>query len=194
MDKMDDTAAVMTSDHGFFLGEWRFYDKRLMHEPSIRVPMMIRYPRLIKAGSSTGKMALNLDLPPTVLELAGVKVPEWMQGRSLVPFLKGQAPADWRKDWLYEYYEYPAFEQIYPNRGIRTERYKLIHYYLEPEEFELYDLEEDPHELHNLYGQPRYAQLVKDLRVRIAEMRRETGDRFHYETPTGQKVESKRTS
>jgi arylsulfatase A-like enzyme len=188
MGKMDDTAILLSADHGFFLGEWRFYDKRLMHEPSIRVPMMMRYPRLIKAGLTTNKMALNLDLPPTVLELAGLKVPEWMQGHSLMPFLKGTEPATWRKDWLYEYYEYPGYEQIYPSRGIRTDRYKLIHYYLEPEEFELYDLQEDPHEVNNLYGQPRYARLVQELRARIDEIRKETGDRFVYETPTGQKV------
>jgi arylsulfatase A-like enzyme len=194
MGKMDSTAAIMISDHGFFLGEWRFYDKRLMHEPSIRVPMMLRYPRLIKPGLAPPQMALDLDLPPTVLELAGLKVPEWMQGQSLVPFLKGSEPAAWRKDWLYEYYEYPGFEQIYPHRGIRTERYKLIHYYLAPEEFELYDLQEDRHELHNLYGQPRYAQLVKELRARIEELRQQTGDRFNYETPTGQKIGQKAPS
>jgi arylsulfatase A-like enzyme len=187
--KLEDTAIFLSSDHGFFLGEWRLYDKRFMHEPSIRVPLMIRYPRLIKPGTQTEKMALNLDIAPTILEVAGLKIPEWMQGRSLVPFFKGSEPATWRKDWLYEYYEYPEnWIRVLPNRGIRTERYKLIHYYLEPEAFELYDLQEDPGELHNLYGKPENAQLVARLRHRIDELRRETGDEYIYETPAGEQA------
>jgi len=185
---LDDTAIVLSSDHGFFLGEWCFWDKRFMHEPSIRVPLMIRYPRLIKPGTVVDRMALNLDIAPTILEIAGLKVPEWMQGGSLVPFFKGPGPATWRKDWLYEYYEYPGWMQVRPNRGVRTERYKLIHYYLQPEEFELYDLEKDPGELHNLYGTPGTAEVVAQLRQRIEELRKETGDQYHYETPSGERV------
>jgi arylsulfatase A-like enzyme len=180
---LDDTAIILSSDHGFFLGEWRFYDKRFMHEPSIRVPLSIRYPRLLQTGVARDEMALNIDLPPTILELAGIKPPEWFQGRSLVPFMKGAAPSDWRKDWLYEYFEYPGAEQVKPHRGVRTERYKLIHYFLAPQEFELYDLHEDPGELHNLYGDPRYAKLTKDLMDRIEQLRKETGDEYQYEMP-----------
>ncbi|TAM83213.1 MAG: DUF4976 domain-containing protein [Acidobacteria bacterium] len=184
--KLDDTAVILSSDHGFFLGEWRFYDKRFMHEPSIRVPLSIRYPRLLKSGIVRDEMALNIDIPPTILELAGIKEPnwkDWVQGRSLVPFMKGTPPTDWRKDWLYEYYEYPADEQVRPHRGVRTERYKLIHYFLPPQEFELYDLQEDPGELHNLYGDPRYAKLAADLRNRIDQLRKETGDEYEYQMP-----------
>ena len=179
---LDDTAVLLSSDHGFFLGEWRFYDKRFMHEPSIRVPLMVRYPPLVKAGATCDEMALNVDFAPTMLELAGVPVPAAMQGRSLVPLLKGRHPSDWRKDWLYEYFEYPEFEHVRPHRGVRTERYKLIHYhklpqYPElPEEFELYDLKNDPGELHNLYGQPGYEALTQELLKRIEELRKETGD------------------
>ena len=126
--KLDDTVIILTSDHGYFLGEWRFYDKRFMHEPSIRVPLLVRYPKLIKAGSVEDKMVLSLDLAPTVLELAGIGVPKDMQGKSLVPLLQGEEPAAWRKDWLYEYYEYPEDNMVKPHRGLRTERYKLIHY------------------------------------------------------------------
>ena len=86
----------------------------------------------------------------------------------------------WRKDWLYEYYEYPGFEMVKPNRGIRTERYKLIHYFVPPEEFELYDLDIDPLEEHNLYGDPKYAELTKTLRARMEELRKETGDHYVY--------------
>lgn len=180
--KLDDTAIILTSDHGFFLGEWGMYDKRLMHEPSIRVPFMVRYPKLVKAGTSCDQMILNVDIAPTILELAGVRAPDSLHGRSLVPLLTGENPDDWRKDWLYEYYEYPQWEHVRPHRGVRTERYKLIHYYKlsefpdEPEEFELYDLQKDPGELNNLYGQPGYALLTQQLLNRIDELRKETGD------------------
>lgn len=180
--KLDSSVVFVTSDHGFFLGEWRMYDKRFMHEPSIRVPLLVRYPSLIKAGSTSKEMALNVDIAPTLLELAGARVPSPMHGRSLVPILKGESPSDWRKDWLYEYFEYPQWERVRPHRGVRTERYKLIHYHKleafpdEPEEFELYDLEKDPGELHNLYGKPGYATLTQQLLNRITELRKETGD------------------
>jgi arylsulfatase A-like enzyme len=174
--KLDETVILLSSDHGFFLGEWRFYDKRFMHEPSIRVPLMVRYPRIVRAGLACEETALNLDLAPTILDLAGLTVPQRMQGQSLMPFLKGLQPTTWRKDWLYEYYEYPVDNRVKPHRGVRTERYKLIHYYQAPEEFELYDLQDDPGELHNLYGDPRHAELIRILRARIDELRKETGD------------------
>lgn len=180
--QLENTVVIVTSDHGFFLGEWRFYDKRFMHEPSIRVPFMVRYPGMIKAGSVSEQAALNVDIAPTLLELAGIKPPAKMHGRSLVPLLKGERPEDWRKDWLYEYYEYPQAERVRPHRGVRTERHKLIHYhklpkYPElPEEFELYDLQKDPGELNNLHGQPGYASLTEQLMKRISELRKETGD------------------
>ncbi|MGA3267339.1 MAG: sulfatase [Verrucomicrobiota bacterium] len=180
--QLDETAIVLSSDHGFFLGEWRMYDKRFMHEPSIRVPLMVRYPKMVKARSVCEQMALNLDLAPTLLELAGIPVPATMQGRSLVSCLKGEKTEDWRKDWLYEYFEYPELEHVRPHRGIRTDRYKLIHYhkladYPElPEEFELYDLQKDPGERHNLHGQAGYTTLTQQLLDRMAELRKETGD------------------
>ena len=180
MGRLDDTAIIFSSDHGFFLGEWGKYDKRFMHEPSIRVPMLVRYPRMIRAGSTAEAMVLNLDVAPTFLELAGVAVPARMQGRSLVPFFKGQEPPAWRKDWLYEYYEYPGDHDVRKHRGVRSERYKLIHYYEAPEEFELYDLKEDPGELRNLHADPAYASLERDLRQRLAELRDQTDDRYVY--------------
>jgi arylsulfatase A-like enzyme len=189
---LDDTAILLSSDHGFFLGEWRFWDKRFMHEPSIRVPLSIRYPRLLKSGVTRDEMALNIDIAPTVLELAGINVPQWMQGKSLIPFMKGAPPAAWRKDWLYEYYEWPGNLQVRPNRGVRTERYKLIHYFLPPQEFELYDLQEDPGELHNLHGDPRYAKLEADLRNRIDELRKETGDQYEYQMPNAFEYEKQK--
>ncbi|MHB1023305.1 MAG: sulfatase family protein [Acidobacteriaceae bacterium] len=177
---LDDTAILLSSDHGFFLGEWHMYDKRFMHEPSIRVPMSIRYPRMIAPGTFVDKMALNLDIAPTMLELAGIEVPKEMQGHSLVPFLKGGHPHDWRTAWLYEYYEYPGFEQVLPNRGVRTDRYKYIHYYEAPEEFELYDLVEDPEEKNNLYWDPRYKDLLHQMQAKLEELRKETNDTYVY--------------
>ena len=181
--QLDDTAMMFSSDHGFFMGEWRKYDKRFMHEPSIRTPMLIRYPRLGRPGRTVDAMVTNLDIAPTFLELAGVEVPKRMQGLSVAPFLRGEQPKTWRKDWLYEYYEYPGAHSVPKNRGVRTDRYKYIHYYEPPEEFELYDLEEDPGELHNLYGDPRHAGLQRDLARRLAELREETGDHYVFQPP-----------
>lgn len=171
----DDTCVLFTGDNGFFHGEWRAFDKRLMHEPSIRVPLLVRYPRLVRPGATPAQMALNIDIAPTVLDLAGVPVPKWMHGTSLLPLMTGRK-AKWRKDWLYEYYEFPAVHSVRKNRGVRTERYKYIHYFEEPEEFELYDLERDPGERDNLYARPEYADLVQRLRARLTALRRETND------------------
>jgi arylsulfatase A-like enzyme len=180
----EDTAILLSSDHGFFLGEHHLYDKRLMYEPSIRVPMMLRYPGQVKAGISSDKMVLNLDMAPTLLEIAGVPVPSDMQGKSMLPLAEEKPNVAWRKDWLYEYYEYPGFENVRPCRGVRTERYKLIHFFLEPQEFELYDLQSDPEEKNNLYGKPGFEELTSHLKERLAALRAETHDTYEYK-PTG---------
>lgn len=181
--QMDDTAIMFSADHGFFLGEWRKYDKRFMHEPSIRTPMLIRYPRMIRPGSTANQMVTNLDIAPTFLELAGLPIPKQMQGLSMAPILKGETPKTWRKDWLYEYYEYPGSHNVPKNRGVRTDHYKFIHYYEPPEEFEMYDLQQDPGELHNLYGDAAHAALARDLRRRIDELRHETDDHYVFQPP-----------
>jgi arylsulfatase A-like enzyme len=173
--KLDSTAMLFTGDNGFFLGEWGLYDKRLMHEPSIRVPMLLRYPGAIKAGSTSDRMVLNVDIAPTVLDLAGLQPPGWMHGRSMKPLLRGKADG-WRKDWLYEYFEYPGAHSVRKHRGVRTERYKLIHYYEEPQEYELYDLEKDPGERENLYGRAGQEARTQRLLRRIQDLRGETGD------------------
>lgn len=177
---LDETAILLSSDHGFFLGEHTFYDKRLMYEPSIRIPMMLRWPSRIPAGAVRNEMVLNIDAPVTLLSIAGLDVPSTMQGANFLPLAEGRSPANWRKDWLYEYYEYPAYENVKPHRGVRTERYKLIHFFVEPEEWELYDLQTDPGEDRNLYGQPGYEQLTRQLKTRLEELRRETGDNYVY--------------
>jgi len=178
------TAVLLSSDHGFFLGEHHLYDKRLMYEPSIRVPMVVSCPGRVKAGSTSDKMVLNLDLAPTMLEIAGVSIPAEMQGKSMMSLAEGKPDPAWRKDWLYEYYEYPGFENVRPCRGVRTERYKFIHFFIEPQEFELYDLHTDPDEMNNLYGKPEYAELTAHLKERLAALRDETKDTFEYK-PSG---------
>jgi arylsulfatase A-like enzyme len=178
------TAVLLSSDHGFFLGEHHFYDKRLMYEPSIRVPMMLRYPGKVKPGATRDEMVLNLDMAPTLLEIAGLPVPADMQGKSFLSLAEGKQDPHWRKDWLYEFYEYPGFENVRPSRGVRTDRYKLIHFFLQPEEWELYDLHTDPYETNNLYGKPGSEEITRHLKERLTALRAETNDTYEYK-PTG---------
>jgi len=173
---LDDTAIMHTSDHGYFLGEWRLFDKRLMHEPSIRVPMMLRYPKRVPAGVVRSEMVLDTDIAPTMLDLAGIPVPEHMQGKSLLPLAK-KADAEFRKEWYYEYYEWPNPEGVQPNRGIRTEEWKLIEYQVEPKEYELYHLKSDPGERVNLYGKAEHAATQQHLLERMNAMRNELPER-----------------
>jgi len=169
---MDDTAILHSSDHGYFLGEWRMYDKRLMHEPSIRVPLQIRYPKRIPAGTVRSEMVIDTDVAPTLLDIAGIKPPAHMQGKSLMPLAAAPDP-NFRKEWYYEYYEFPSGEMVRPHRGIRTERYKYIHYIMDPQEFEMYDLQEDPGEVNNLYGKPDHMTLQNDLAARMEKLRQQ---------------------
>ncbi|MFN2397647.1 MAG: sulfatase [Gemmatimonadaceae bacterium] len=172
----ENTVVVYTSDNGFFLGEHGLFDKRLMYEPSIRVPLLIRFPARAKAGLvDSSHMVLNVDVAPTLLDLAGSSVPEWMHGRSLVPLLEGRTPP-WRDAFLYEYFEYPAEHCVRRNRGVRTDRWKLIHFWEQPEEWELYDLKADPDEMINLAGRRGHARVVRSLRARLAQLRTELGD------------------
>lgn len=191
----EDTLVIYTTDNGFFLGEHGWYDKRFMYEPSMRIPLLMRYPRRFPAGQTPEAFAMNIDFAPTILEAAGIPVPEQMQGRSLLPVLEGETPDDWRQEAYYSYYENswafremakeqmtdPSFEfwtahRVGPNRGIRTDRYKLIEYYTEGPFWELFDLQEDPGELANLYEDPAYAQLAKDLEVRLRQVQASFGD------------------
>ncbi|WP_348263754.1 sulfatase [Telmatobacter sp. DSM 110680] len=179
----NNTAVLLSSDHGFFLGEHHLYDKRLMYEPSIRVPMIVSCPGRVQPGSSSNEMVLNLDIAPTLLQIAGVAVPAEMQGKSMMPLAEGKG-VPWRKDWLYEYYEYPGFENVRPCRGVRTDRYKFIHFFVDPQEFELYDLQTDPDEMNNLYGKPEFAELTTQLKDRMTALRAETNDTYQYK-PSG---------
>jgi arylsulfatase A-like enzyme len=170
------TAVLFTSDNGFFLGEHGLYDKRLMYEPAIRVPMLLRCPARLAAGQvDTTHLVLNLDIAPTLLALAGVPVPPGMHGRSWLPLLEGEEPA-WREAFLYQYDEYPAWHCVRKHRGVRTRDWKLLHFWEQPEAWELYDLAADPDERHNLAGRPAYADRLGQLRAQLAALRREVGD------------------
>lgn len=163
------TLVVYASDQGFFLGDHGWYDKRWMYEESLRVPLIVRWPGVVRPGSENRELVQNLDLAPTFLEAAGVEVPSGMQGRSLVPLLRGEEPEDWRDAIYYHYYEHGA-HGVPRHYGIGTERYKLIHY-PESDEWELFDLAEDPDELRSVYANPRYADVVEELEAELGRLR-----------------------
>ena len=172
----ENTMVIFTSDNGYFLGEHGFFDKRLMYEPSLRIPLVIRYPKAIKPGTVIDEFALNVDYAPTILDYAGIPVPNDVDGRSLRPLFEGRQ-AGWREDFLYEYYAYPDWHYVRPNKGVRTRKWKYIHYYDFPRhEYELYDLENDPDEERNLIDDPVYKPVVEKLRKRLVELRVESGD------------------
>jgi arylsulfatase A-like enzyme len=173
----DNTIVIYTSDQGFYLGEHGWYDKRFMYEESMRTPFIIRYPDGIMAGQVADALVVNLDTAPTILDYAGVPAPPEMQGRSLRPLTLGQAPDDWRQGVYYHYYEYPhGWHRVRPHYGIRTDRHKLVHFYGELDVWELYDLEQDPHELTNIYGSPESSEITRTLIEQLKALQREYGD------------------
>ena len=157
--ELDNTVIVYTSDQGFFLGEHGWFDKRFMYEECLRMPFVIRYPKMIKAGSTSKAICMNVDFGPTFLDLAGIEVPSEMQGRSFRKVLekKGRIPAGWREAAYYHYYEYPAEHSVKRHYGIRTSDCKLIHFYNDIDQWEMYDMKADPQEMRNVYDDPAYA-------------------------------------
>jgi arylsulfatase A-like enzyme len=170
-----DTLVVYTSDNGFFLGEHGFYDKRFMYEESLRVPLLVRWPGVTRPGSTTTDMALNVDFAPTLLAAAGVKDVWPMHGRDLRMVLAGQTPADWRRSFYYRYYHDPGDHNTPAHLGVRTATHKLIHFWKQ-DQWELFDLVADPHEVRNVYGDPRYATTQAALHVELARVKAEVGD------------------
>jgi arylsulfatase A-like enzyme len=170
------TLVIFTSDNGYFHGEHGFFDKRLMYEPSLRIPLVVRYPEKIKPGTLVEEFALNVDFAPTILDYAGLPVPGDADGRSLRPLLEGHT-VEWRQDFLYEYYAYPDWHYVKPNKGVRGKKWKYIEYYDFPEhEYELYDMVNDTDEEHNLVDDPAYREVVETMRRRLVELRTETHD------------------
>ena len=159
----DNTIFIYSSDQGFYIGDHGWYDKRWMYEESLKMPFIVKWPGVAQPGSRTTKMVQNLDYAETFLDIAGAPIPSDMQGVSLVPLLKGENPSDWRKSIYYHYYEYPSVHMVPRHNGIRTNRYKLMHFY-QFDEWEFYDLRSDPDEYNNLYGNPEYKNLVNRMK------------------------------
>lgn len=204
----EDTIVVYTSDQGFFLGDHGWFDKRFMYEESLRMPFLIRYPREIAPGTSSDDLVVNVDFAQTFLDYAGLEAPSGMQGRSLRPLLAGQTPDNWQDAVYYRYYENENHHNTSAHYGIRTKRYKLIYYYydgmglegtvghmcrrkwefpfateeltppFEPE-WELFDLQDDPLEMHNVYSDPQYVDIVEELKAKLRRLQRQVDDQPH---------------
>ena len=173
---MDNTLIVYTSDQGFLLGEHGLYDKRFMYEESFRTPLIMAWRGHIRPGTVCRELVQNIDYAPTFLELAGVAVPDDIQGVSLLPLLRGEHPAGWRRSLYYHFYEYPAEHMVKRHYGVRNDRWKLIHFYNDIDQWELYDLQEDPHELRNLYGLPEYAAPRREMTDELVRLQTQYGD------------------
>ncbi|MGB7159602.1 MAG: sulfatase, partial [Tepidisphaeraceae bacterium] len=169
----DDTIVIFTSDNGFFWGEHRLADKRAAYEESIRVPLLMRYPKLIKPGSKLPEMALNIDIAPTALQLAGAPIPKNVQGKSLVPLFEGKLGL-WRGAALFEYFQEQGFPRVPSWQAVRNDRWKYIHYTDVPDADELYDLKNDPYEMKNLIADAGAAEQVKSLKAELERQLNET--------------------
>ncbi len=168
----ENTIVVYTSDQGFYLGEHGWYDKRFMYEESLRMPLVMRYPAAIKPGQVTDAMVLNLDFAPTLLDFVDVDIPSDMQGSSFRDIVLGKEPPGWRSSIYYHYYEYPhGWHNVKKHEGVRTDRYKLIRFYDDADEWELFDLSEDPNELNNLVGDPEYSQIKDELTTELMKLK-----------------------
>ncbi|MFO7668681.1 MAG: sulfatase [Bacteroidales bacterium] len=165
------TIVVYTSDQGFYLGEHGWFDKRFIYNESFRTPLLIRWPGVTEAGSVNNEMVQNLDFAQTLLEAAGIKAPGDMQGESFVSLLRGEDELWNREAVYYHYYEYPAVHMVKRHYGIVTTEYKLAHFYYDVDEWELYDRKKDPMEMKNEYSNPEYAEIVAELKMKLAALR-----------------------
>ncbi|MGL4293318.1 MAG: sulfatase family protein [Bacteroidales bacterium] len=174
----ENTIIVYMGDQGFFLGEHGLYDKRWMLEEAIQMPCLVSYPNGIKKGMSLSELTLNVDIAPTLLDFAGVEIPKDMQGKSMKGLLNGNKKeiSKWRKSAYYQYFEYPKWHNVQPHYGVRTDRYKLIHFYYNVDAWQLYDLEQDPNEMVNLYENPEYASVVKTLKDELKQLQKQYND------------------
>jgi arylsulfatase A-like enzyme len=169
-----DTIVVYSADQGFYLGEHGWFDKRWIFEESLRAPLLVRWPGTVKPGSASSSIVSNIDFAETFLDAAGLPIPAKVQGRSLVPVLRGQTPRDWRSSFYYQYFEYPVPHHVRPHYGVVTDRYKLVHFDgPDLNEWELFDLEKDPHELRSVYDDATYATVVADLKREVGRLRAE---------------------
>ncbi|MDO4715003.1 MAG: sulfatase [Bacteroidales bacterium] len=180
----ENTLIVYTSDQGFYMGEHGWFDKRFMYEESMRTPLTMLLPKGLNKRGDVVQMVQNIDYAPTFLDLAGAPIPSDIQGVSLLPLLKdNKAPRQWRNGLYYHFHEYPAEHAVKRHYGIRTERYKLIHFYHDIDVWELYDLKKDPNELNNLYGKPGTERLVKKLRKQLWQLQEQYDDPIRHKYP-----------
>mgnify|MGYP006291040263 CR=1 FL=1 len=190
----DDTIVIYTSDQGFFLGDHGWYDKRFIYEESLRMPFVMRYPRKIKPGTIIDEIILNLDFAETLLDYAGSDIPDVMQGESFRPVCRGEKPGTWREAFYYRYFMVQSVHEVSPHYGIRTENFKLVYFYgnqevegmiaddkaceveYPPAEWQLFDLQKDPFEINNVYGNPQYGDIMTELKKRMHQLQEECGD------------------
>lgn len=186
---LDNTIVIYTSDQGFYMGEHGWFDKRFMYQESYRTPLVARFPggkhRVIN------QMVQNIDHAPTFLELAGIEIPEDIQGDSYLPLLRGEDPEDWRKSLYYHFYEYPAEHSVVRHYGVSTDRYKLIHFYYGMDEWELYDLQNDPTEMNNLYGKTGYEAITAELKAELTKLQTLYDDPIEAEIKAGKFADAK---
>lgn len=175
---LDSTLVVYTSDQGFYMGEHGWFDKRFMYEESLNTPLVMRLPKGMKTRGEVKEMVQNIDYAPTFLQIAGAPIPSDIQGTSLLPLLQGKHPKNWRKSIYYHYYEYPAEHAVKRHYGVRSsDGYKLMHFYNDINKWELYDLNKDPHEMHNIYGQPGTEKLTKRLMTELIRLQKQYDDK-----------------
>ncbi|SIR09678.1 sulfatase family protein [Maribacter ulvicola] len=168
----ENTIVIYTSDQGFYLGEHGWFDKRFIYDESFKTPLLVRWPNVVKPGSVENEMVQNLDFAQTMLEAVGITPPSDMQGESLIPLLKGEKDK-WTRDAVYyQYYEYPSVHMVKRHYGIVNKEFKLVHFYYDVDEWELYDRLNDPNEMNNVYNDPAYAATVKKLKKDLVEMRK----------------------
>lgn len=179
----ENTIVVYCSDQGFYLGEHGWFDKRWMYEESFRMPLMLRWPKRIAKGIKIHELTQNIDFAPTLLNAAGLNVPKSVQGKSFLPLLEGKK-TKWRDALYYHYYDHIGEHGVARHEGVRTDKFKLIHYYT-TNEWELFDLEKDPQEMQNQYGNPAYADIQKKLQIRLNQLKQK------YHVPSSPSKESK---
>jgi arylsulfatase A-like enzyme len=167
---LENTLVVYTSDQGFYMGEHGWFDKRFIYEESLRTPLLMHFPKGYSDKGQIPKLVQNIDYAPTFLDIAGIEIPGYMHGRSLVPLFGQDEPDSWRDAIYYHYYEFPNEHMVKRHYGIRTERYKLIHFYYDIDQWELYDLKDDPNEMHNLIDNPEFQDEIKRLKKELKEL------------------------
>ncbi|AWW32795.1 sulfatase [Echinicola strongylocentroti] len=167
----ENTIVVYTSDQGFYLGEHGWFDKRFIYDESFKTPLIVRWPEKVAGGSVEDEMVQNLDFAQTLLDASGIEAPDDMQGESLMPLLTGNKEK-WDRDAVYyHYYEYPSVHMVKRHYGIVTKEYKLVHFYYDVDEWELYDRKKDPNEMNNVINDPAYAEVVAEMKVKLKELR-----------------------